>query len=58
MYGGQGIAGAGVGGGLASTGVGVAGGALPFTGFNVLWLILVAVTLVTTGIATVRLARR
>ena len=32
--------------------------ALPFTGFGALWLVLVAMTLLTTGIATVRLARR
>lgn len=53
MYGGHGIAGAGLG-----AGAGVASGALPFTGFSVLWLILVGVTLITTGIAAVRLARR
>lgn len=32
--------------------------ALPFTGFSLIWLLLVAVTLLTTGIAAVRLARR
>jgi hypothetical protein len=33
-------------------------GALPFTGFSALWLVLAAVTLLTTGMAVVRLARR
>jgi hypothetical protein len=32
--------------------------ALPYTGLNVVWLVLAAVTLITTGIAIVRLARR
>ncbi len=49
MYGGHGIA-------------GIAGAAplatLPFTGFNVIWLVLAGVTLLTTGMAVVRLARR
>lgn len=41
---------------------GVAGTApmatLPFTGFSAIWLVLASVTLLTTGIAVVRLARR
>jgi hypothetical protein len=32
--------------------------ALPFTGFSVAWFVLAAVTLFTTGLALVRLARR
>lgn len=49
MYGGNGLAGA----------TGVAGAvALPFTGFNAIWLVLAAVTLLTAGMAAVRLARR
>jgi hypothetical protein len=36
---------------------GLAVGTLPFTGLNVMWLVLAAVTLFTTGVALVRLAR-
>lgn len=43
-------------GGIA-TGTGVVG-TLPFTGLNVMWLVLAAVTLITTGTALSRLARR
>lgn len=43
-------------GGLA-TGTGIVG-TLPFTGLNVMWLVLAAVTLLTTGTALSRLARR
>jgi hypothetical protein len=32
--------------------------ALPFTGFSVAWFVLAAVTLFTTGLSLVRLARR
>ena len=49
MYGGHGIA-------------GVAGAAplatLPFTGFSLIWVVLAGMTLLTTGIAARRLARR
>ena len=31
---------------------------LPFTGFSVIWLVLAGMTLLTTGTAAVRLARR
>lgn len=36
---------------------GLAVGTLPFTGLNVMWLVLAGVTLFTTGVALVRLAR-
>jgi hypothetical protein len=36
---------------------GAAVGTLPFTGLNVMWLVLAAVTLFTTGVAVIRLAR-
>jgi hypothetical protein len=36
---------------------GVAVGTLPFTGLNLMWLVLAGVTLFTTGVALVRLAR-
>ena len=36
---------------------GLAVGTLPFTGLNVMWLVLAAMTLFTTGVALVRLAR-
>jgi LPXTG-motif cell wall-anchored protein len=49
MYGGNGAAGAAGAAPLA---------ALPYTGFSAIWLVLIAVTLFTTGLATVRLARR
>jgi hypothetical protein len=43
-------------------GVAAAGAAplatLPFTGFSLIWVALAAVTLLTTGIAAMRLARR
>ena len=42
--------------GLAATAAPAA--ALPFTGFSVVWFALAAVTLFTTGLALVRLARR
>lgn len=42
--------------GLAATAAPAA--ALPFTGFNAAWFVLAAVTLFTTGLALVRLARR
>ena len=48
MYGNNGVAAAGA----------APLGALPFTGFSALWLVLAAVTLMTAGIAAVRLARR
>jgi hypothetical protein len=36
---------------------GLAVGTLPFTGLNVMWLVLAAVTIFTTGLALIRLAR-
>ena len=42
--------------GLAATAAPAA--ALPFTGFNVAWFVLAAVTAFTTGLSLVRLARR
>jgi hypothetical protein len=48
MYGGNGLAGAAGAVPLA---------ALPFTSFGAIWLVLVAMTLLTTGIAAARLAR-
>jgi hypothetical protein len=41
---------------LAASGLAV--GTLPFTGLNVMWLLLAALTLFTSGVAMVRLARR
>lgn len=49
MYGHQGIAGVTAAAPVAT---------LPFTGFSAIWFVLAAVTLLTTGIAIVRLARR
>jgi hypothetical protein len=40
---------------LAASGLAV--GTLPFTGLNVMWLVLAAVTIFTTGLALIRLAR-
>lgn len=36
---------------------GLAAGTLPFTGLNMMWLVLAAVTVFTTGLALIRLAR-
>jgi hypothetical protein len=36
---------------------GVAVGTLPFTGLSLMWLVLAAMTLFTTGVAVIRLAR-
>jgi hypothetical protein len=36
---------------------GLAAGTLPFTGLNLIWFALAAVTVFTTGIALIRLAR-
>jgi hypothetical protein len=47
MYGGRSAIGAGA----------VAAGTLPFTGLNLVWIVLAAVTVFTTGIALIRLAR-
>jgi hypothetical protein len=40
---------------LAASGVAV--GTLPFTGLNVMWLVLAAMTIFTCGVAMIRLAR-
>jgi hypothetical protein len=40
---------------LAASGLAV--GTLPFTGLNVMWLVLAAVTIFTCGVAMIRLAR-
>jgi hypothetical protein len=49
MYGHKGVAGLASSAPLAT---------LPFTGFNVMWMVLAAMTLLTTGIAIRRLVRR
>ena len=49
MYGGHGVAGVTATAPLAT---------LPFTGLSVMWVVLAAMTLLTAGIAMVRLARR
>lgn len=36
---------------------GIAAGTLPFTGVNAIWFVLAAVTVFTTGLALIRLAR-
>jgi uncharacterized membrane protein HdeD (DUF308 family) len=53
MYG-NGVPNSGVAGVVAAAPVAT----LPFTGFSVIWLVLAGMTLLTTGIAAVRLARR